>query len=126
MEASDASDDPRRRRRRAIWVGLVVGGWLAVQLAVPAIALVERGGKPRPRTFAWQMFSHQLEAPAESFTVTTASGSRAVDVRPLLTGPMRREIRYAPALVPKLCEDPAVLSVTVVDVESGSTTVACR
>ena len=40
MEASDASDDPRRRRRRAIWVGLVVGGWLAVQLAVPAIALV--------------------------------------------------------------------------------------
>lgn len=116
----------RRARRRAIWVAVVVGGWLAVQLALPALALLERGGGARPRTFAWQMFSHQLQAPAEAFVVNTATGSRPVDVTPLLTGPMRREILYAPILVPELCKDPAAESVTVIDAEWGTTTVACR
>jgi hypothetical protein len=112
-------------RWRRIAVTVVVVGWLGVQLLLPTLGLIERGGGARPRTFSWQMFTHRLEGPAETFTVTTAEGSRTVDVAPLLTGPMRREILYAPAIVEALCADPEVLSVTVADAEWGTSTRNC-
>ncbi|MEZ5204002.1 MAG: hypothetical protein R2701_06380 [Acidimicrobiales bacterium] len=123
---ADVHDNRGMPRRRALLVGIVVLGWIGVQLAVPAIALVQRGNGARPRTFAWQMFSHELEAPAEQFTVVTATGEHPADLRPLLSGPMRREIVYAPTVVAALCEDPSVIAVRVVDVERGASTRPCR
>ncbi|MCB0962511.1 MAG: hypothetical protein KDA98_04290, partial [Acidimicrobiales bacterium] len=113
-------------RRRLVVVSIVVVAWLAVQLAVPLVRMVERGGGARPRTFGWQMFSHQLEAPAERFYVTTRNGRREVDIRPYLTGPMRREVLYGPALVAELCARPEIFAVEVVDAEWGSAETTCR
>lgn len=125
-EGLDDDLGPSVGSARALLVGVVVLVWLAVQIAVPAMRLIERGGGPRPRTFGWQMFSHQLTGPAESFTVTTADGTRPVPVEDLLDGPMRREILYAPTIVAELCRDPAVLAVTVTDVEWGVSETRCR
>jgi hypothetical protein len=122
----DAPATTGAARWRPLVIGVLVVGWLGVQLVVPALRLIERGGGARPRTFGWQMFSHQLEGPAETFTVTTAQGERRVSVEPLLTGPMRREILYAPLIVRELCADEEVLAVTVADAEWGTSTVACR
>lgn len=113
-------------RRRLVVVSIVVVAWLAVQLAVPLVRMVERGGGARPRTFGWQMFSHQLEAPAERFYVTTRNGRREVDIRPYLTGPMRREVLYGPALVAELCARPEIFAVEVVDAEWGTAETTCR
>lgn len=115
-------------RRRAAVVGVVVAGWLVVQLGLPLVRMVERGGGARPRTFGWQMFSHQLEEPAEQFTITTANGRREIDLAEFidLSGPMRRELLYAPTVIPLLCENPAILSVEVRDAEWGTSEVTCR
>ena len=53
-------------------------------------------------------------------------GHELADLRPLLSGPMRREIVYAPTVVAALCEDPSVIAVRVVDVERGASTRPCR
>jgi hypothetical protein len=115
-------------RRKALLVGLVVVGWLGVQLGVPLVRMVERGGGERPRTFGWQMFSHELTEPAEQFTITTANGSRVIDLGEFieLSSPMRRELLYAPTVIPILCENPAILSVEVRDAEWGTSVVSCR
>ncbi|MCB0971599.1 MAG: hypothetical protein KDA97_08800 [Acidimicrobiales bacterium] len=128
MEAPEEPSDEVRpvSRRRLVVVTALVVGWLAIQLAVPLVRLVERGGAPRPRTFGWQMFSHQLEAPAERYYVATRNGRREVDIRPYLSGPMRREILYGPALVAELCSRPEVIIVEVVDVEWGTAETRCR
>lgn len=125
-EHAPASDAPDRLDRRAGLIGAFVLLWLAVQVGVPMVQLVDRGSRPRPREFAWQMFSHRLERPAERFTITTANGTREVDVRPLLSGPMRREVRYAPAVVAALCERPEIQAVRVDDVERGTSETTCR
>ncbi len=116
----------RSLHRRAVVVALVVALWLAVQVGLPLIRLVERGGGERPRTFGWQMFSHQLTEPAEQFSITTADGTQPIDVTGLLTSPMRREILYAPQIVAELCARPEVLSVQVRDAEWGTSEVPCR
>lgn len=117
-------------RARLGWRGWAVTAfvvlWLAVQVAVPVVRLVERGGAARPRTFGWQMFSHQIAGQPESFSVTTAEGTRPIDVGGLLAGPMRREVIYAPTVIAELCGRPEVLAVEVRDVEHGVRTEACR
>ncbi len=100
--------------------------WISVQLVVPAVRLAQRGGDDRPRTFGWQMFSHQLSEPPEQFSITTRDGTRAVAIEPLLTSPIRREIVYAPRIVAALCADPEVLSVQVRAAERGTSSVRCR
>lgn len=120
-------EGPRRTMgRREVLITAVVVGWLAVQLLVPVVRLVERGGAARPRTFGWQMFSHQVVQQPETFTITTANGSRAYDVRDLLAGPMRREVVYGPTVIAELCARPEILAVEVHDVEHGSRRVTCR
>lgn len=130
-EAPDRSDEPApgppatASPARAALVAAVVGVWLAVQLGLPLYRLVERGNGERPRTFGWQMFSHQLQEPAERFTIVTAEGSQVVHVDDLPSGPMRREVLYAPRIVEELCTRPDVLAVEVEDVEYGRSTVEC-
>lgn len=126
VERPPGPADPVRLDRRAVLVAVGVVLWLAVQAAVPLVQLVDRGGRPRPRPFAWQMFTHRLDRPAERFTITTANGTREIDVAHLLSGPMRREVRYAPAVVDALCADPLILHVRVDDVEHGTSETTCR
>lgn len=116
-----------RARRHALVVAVVMVTWISVQLVIPAVRLVQRDGDPRPLTFGWQMFSHELSEPPEQFSVTTQAGTRAVAIEPLLTSPIRREIVYGPRITAALCADPAVLSVQVRDVERDtSSSVSCR
>jgi hypothetical protein len=127
-EDPDGSPSAPPSRRRALLVGLFVAAWLGLQLGVPLLRMVERGGGERPRTFGWQMFSHELTEPAEQFTITTANGSRVIDLGEFieLSSPMRRELLYAPTVVPILCANPAILSVEVRDAEWGTSVVTCR
>lgn len=106
-------------------VGLLVAAWLVVQLAVPTWRLIERGGAPRPRTFGWQMFTHKIQTPAETFVLVTADGRRSVDPTPLLSSPPRREIIYGASVAEALCEEPGALFVEVDDVEHGRSVFPC-
>ena len=114
------------RRWRPIVVTALVVGWIGIQVAVPAVRALERGGGVRPRTAGWQMFSHTIEGSAETFTIETRNGRRPVDIAPLLTGPMRKEVLYAPAIVAELCARPEIFAVEVSDVEWGTARVSCR
>lgn len=102
-----------------------MGVWLGVQVIVPVMQSVERGGAPRPRPFGWQMFTHDIAGPAERFTVVDADGRTPVRLAPLLTGPARREVVLAPHVISRLCDRPGTVEVEVQDVERGARTVPC-
>ncbi|MGI8936874.1 MAG: hypothetical protein ACR2JF_01425 [Iamia sp.] len=123
---ADRPPPSMRSRRHALIVAAVMVTWISIQLVVPAVRLVQRGGEDRPRTFGWQMFSHQLSEPPEQFRITTRDGTREVAIEPLLTSPIRREVVYGPRIVAALCADPEVLSVEVRTVVRGTYSVSCR
>ena len=116
----------RRGRWRLIVITGFMVGWVGFQVLVPAIRTVERGRGVRPRSAGWQMFSHTIEGSAEVFVVETKNGRRRIDIQPLLSGPMRKEILYAPAVVAELCSRPEIFAVEVTDAEWGTSTVRCR
>ena len=98
--------DPARRptgqveawSRSALPAALFIVAWLAVQLLVPAIALVG----PRPSPFGWQMYSSLPQLP-DAWTVDANGALSAVDIQALFTVP-RAEIDYVAALRAGLCE----------------------
>ena len=78
-------------------VRVLVVGYLAIQLLLPAVLLVG----PRPARFGWQMYSTAADLP--TVVAVDASGhERTVDVASLLAGP-RAEVDYVPLLVDQGC-----------------------
>ena len=82
----------------ALQAALFIAAWLAVQLLVPALALVG----PRPSPFGWQMYSSLPQVP-DAWTVDADGTVSAVDVQAFFTVP-RAEIDYVAALRAGLCE----------------------
>lgn len=127
--AHDGTGPPPDPQGRSVWrrrlITAVVVGWLTMQVGLPLLQLVDRGSQARPRMFGWQMFSHQLDEPAEAYSLITVDGAEPIDVRPLLHGPMRREVRHSDALAPLLCARPGVLAIEVTDAESGPHRIEC-
>jgi hypothetical protein len=104
--------------RTALASGLVAA-FLAIQLALPAVALFG----PRPARFAWQMYSALPDMP-RAWTVSADGSEQPIDLGQLFAV-QRAEIDYAAVLRTGLCDTTGALAVKIQPAHADPEVIEC-
>jgi hypothetical protein len=88
-------------------LGVLIVAWLAIQVAVPTVALFH----DRPARLGWQMYTAVTDLPVVTLRETDGS-THSIDVRALVARD-RAEADFTTAIADALCRREAVAAVIV-------------
>lgn len=95
------------RPRNAGMLGVLIVAWLAIQVAVPTVALFHE----RPARLGWQMYTAVTDLPVVNVRETDGS-MHSIDVRALVARE-RAEADFTTAIADALCRNASVAAVIV-------------